>query len=292
MIKVSLFEAIDFFEKKSNKLYKKAVSDSFEILGVAPLVSEVANFVEKSVFVRPEEAAEIAQSKFNKLVSPYLNMEAANVPMTQDFEFYLHDLIHEAMKPGSVQTFIERDKKPGVYSRYSLQEYLDEDIAEYMTSRRYSGGLEVYIEGIPSRLNYLKLRESASPKEELISQVGALMSNDISSINDLNQKIFLEKIKKFFVRLLKNKEMISDSYNEMSLTHAFSDLIKDKLPEFYSKKQNTGETSKLLSNPRIASLIRRWLIALKKHFEDLELHRNSDPEFELAAYLETEEGGY
>lgn len=275
MNNLKLHQAVNFFTKKSILAYKKAVSESFEVAGAAPLISEVAKMVDNPLaLISIEEAADFALAKFNKLVVPYLDIEPiSDIEVIDDFEFYLHDLIHEAMKPGSIKSFIERDEDSSTpsHEKYSLQEYLEEDIAEYLTSRKYDGGLNVYLEILSKKLDYSKI----SNKKDLLHEVNATLARDISLTSDHNQKIFLDKFKKFVLNSINQSNIID--FTEPSVEQEFL-LISKKINSFYDKKHSSGQTSKMLPNDRVASLIRRWLTALKNDLKSLENEKISSDE--------------
>lgn len=276
MQKNNLYSKIDYYLNQSIFIYKKAVSESFEVLGAAPLVAEISKLVDGPLsIVDMEEATKIALFKFNKLVVPYLDMEpVSDIKIIDGFEFYLHDLIHEAIKPGSVKSFNERDEDKTVrwQSNYSLQEYLEEDIAEYLTSRRYDNGLAAYLENLVYKIPNIS---NIKTKENLLAVIEMILNKDIQSIEDSNQKKFLETFKKFVLNSIKNNKINLASAKTISEQKTFirqimhDVLVEFEYKQFYKKKHKSGQTSKLLTNERVASLIRRWLTALKKDIEEL-----------------------
>jgi len=247
---MKLFKLAGIFSLK----YSLGVSESFNVLGLTPTLKELEKIV-KQELIDPLEACKVAQAKFNQLVSPYLKMKPVNIYFSEDFEFFLHDLIHEAIREGSIARFKETDKQKPSSTRYSLQDYMDEDIAEYLSSSKMEGGLLVYVEYLGERLN----GELNTP-QDLARQINDLMSKDIETIQNPKQKSILNTLKKSLVF-----KIISDiEVAKLISLKKINIITKILLQQTRNFIESRVKSVPIIDNELVASLLRRWLIALKQ----------------------------
>lgn len=232
--------------------YSLAAAQSFNILGLTPNLEELKKLV-YSKFMDPIEACYLAQKRFNQMVAPYLGMKEVNLNpyVLGDFRDFLHDLIHEGLKEGSVAKFIETDASPPSPTNYSLQDYIDEDIAQFLSSeKKLTNGLAAYVDNLPGRIS-----ETIASKQDLAKEVNKILTQDIESIKNNEQKKFLIEFKKSFIfQILNSKEKLED-------------ILYSLIP-FTEEYMNKAYNLSIIDNELIASLLRRWLMQVKKDLEN------------------------
>ena len=193
---------------KLANFYSYAVSQAFDLLDskrtIQSICDKVKDFVSKGGLSEESHrllnyrVAKMAAYKFNKLVVPYANMPSVTISdmenrllkgQNQDeLNFFLHDLIHELLSPGSINKFLikdeeiansmnpeddeeeddeeeddeeeddeedyEEDKPKFIYELsspgYSLEEYIEEQVAESLTDKNKvtNNGLVKYISNL------------------------------------------------------------------------------------------------------------------------------------------------
>jgi len=143
---------------KSNKIlklayfYSYAVSGSFDVLDtgrtVDTICKKIKDFLNQNKNIDKIDfkmrVAKNAQDKFNKLVVPYLGMTPVDIGIIDlksrlesdvnqdDLQFFLHDLIHEAMEQGSIEKFKKLDEAFSERENVILDEMKeDEELEEY-----------------------------------------------------------------------------------------------------------------------------------------------------------------
>jgi hypothetical protein len=258
----------------ANKIYLKysiGSSEVFNILGVTPKLTYLHDLA-KEFGITTEEGCQIALDRFNQMVAPYLNMAPVNLPIV-GIALYLHDLIHEALKPGSVARFIEMNKQEQTPTQYSLQEYMDEEIAEYLSSSKGEAGLAKYVKNLIARV----VRPILTI-DDICHQIDLIMSQDLQEITSEKQKNFLSKFKRKLIFFILNSEDTKNIFSDTSTDHYKE--ISDQLFEFtksYIKEKAPGLS--LIDDELKASLIRRWLLKIEADFKAFALrvkHRKEE----------------
>ena len=132
---------------KYNKLYKKidlyllkseGVSDVINILGITPEIKEIHNIYTRDFLANDKSyltanVLKFTQDKFNQMVAKYLKIPDVHI-IDQDYierynlDLFLHDLIHEAIRPGSIKDFKEKNKlefETSNYEKYNKNSHVN-----------------------------------------------------------------------------------------------------------------------------------------------------------------------
>jgi hypothetical protein len=226
---------------KLAELYSYAVSRVYDILDTKRTVDTVCKKINS--FLKDNEKinsidfklrfAKIAQDKFNQLVATYLKIPHVNLSISElnnrlsegvnqdDLQFFLHDLIHEALAPQSIKKFKSLDeqfenKKQEILEEvreeredeyedgedqdlilpkysldnevYSLEDFIEEDVAEALTSKNSiaKNGICKYIKlvmtSIANECFDLNLSDSEEMFEEYINE--SYVSTFVSRVKD------------------------------------------------------------------------------------------------------------
>lgn len=252
--------------KYYSDLYKCGASEVFNILELTPTLKDIEKTVnDKSL--NDSVVAKLAQDLFNKLVVPYLKMNPVNLTFKRDLDFFLHDLIHEALKEGSIKRFEEIDK--GNDTEYNLQDYIDEDIAEYLSSSRLEGGLFIYFQKMSYKLDPSEIKSI----DDLVRLINKKINEDLLQVKNNKQNKFMNHLKKVISYRILNSSDIIDKIKENALEP--SDIkvrnmfrtIEVMVKGYLEDTLNKGQP--IIEDELCASLIRRWLLAVKKGVNNL-----------------------
>lgn len=213
--------------KNAQIFYRLAVSKTFDVLGTGRTADTIAKKISAFLSSHPEinrpkfqiQAAEMAENKFNHLVAPYLKIPPVDVLNSgfretiknqqnqDDFQFFLHDLLHEILTPGSTKKFQELDNEFNRRQNETLEEMKSE--REFRDSWETDESGEKYF--------------SAEPRYEL--------SHEVYSLEDFLEEQVAES--------LTNKNKISNNGLEKYVKTTAIGLINDFFQESYS--QNASE---------------------------------------------------
>jgi hypothetical protein len=285
---------IDLILEKA-QLYCNAVSETFDILNTGRDINSIIIQVNRSKISKEVFGIE-ALEKFNKLVlipmkiTPMTPDECINHP-SYDLDFFLHDLVHEAMKRGSLKYFQSIDEKEDFGQLYTLEDYINEDIAEYYSNKKLQNGngLELYL------LNRLEVAAAAANLEFaidpdniklLLIDAFKKIFDDIDAISNpkLKSLAFLafKSLKHFaFTELVDKNQQVSLQNIKSRLRLQLSNILKKIFNRTMLEVSNLSQEQraqysmhkvspqKSFVDEQIATKLRLWLTSLHLLIEQM-----------------------
>ena len=274
-----IINKIDIYYKLCN-----GVSNSFNILNLTPIIDDITDITNKRSFNKKAGIKFIIDT-FNRMVAKYLNMQDIhtlyynnNNNKYDSLGNLIHDLIHEAIREGSVKSFKEKDKlRPTTpYSKlYDIQDFINEDIAQSLSGdNSLSAGLTEYFYHFIERIDINNIKDIDS----LIIEIQKILEQDLYKINNQKQKQYILSLKKSLFYYINTNNYIKEKINKLnnytdteryfefkSIFNHISEFVKEyndvKLNLFSNRDK---EKISIIDNERIASLLRRWLLFLKQ----------------------------
>ncbi len=262
-------------ELKYIKEFKKlAVSDTFDLLG-KPLTLPELEAIIKEKKIPEIVAAKIAQDKFNQLIAPYLKMKPVNLLTGKDsmgdegLDMFLHDLIHEAIREGSIAEFKikDKDKTRSSFDKYQLVDHVDEAKAERFSTGDGASAFSDALDQLQSRLNLTRIKTQADLAK-------AIEENFFTPQHSLfgPQRQIVRTILKHLVNFTRHdpgiKSLMDKAIASRGGTLANSDWynlfknLKNKAKQLFLNIVEVPNKS-IMEDERVASLLRRWISALK-----------------------------
>jgi hypothetical protein len=262
-----------FAFKYSKQIRKEAASKAFDILGLTPRLKEIEAIV-KDKGLSAGQACEWAQFKFNKLVVPYLNMKPVNNVATTDLEFFLHDLIHEAIKPGSIDYFKKQDDDKSIptHEKYNIQDYIDEDIAEVFSNGQLAQGIAAYFANFEYKIN----DKALTSMDDLVKVIKEFVARDALSVANSKQRKAFEEISKVIISKFSRDSAINSELNKViksSNRFGYSVVFGmiGRVAIQVIERQLKFRQDPIIENERVASLLRRWLMQMKTELQALKV---------------------
>ena len=254
--------------KYAKELEKLGVSDTFELLGKPATLPELVKLTEKK-HMPPKAAQRIAQDKFNQLVAPYLNMKPVSLAMGGDLEMFLHDLIHEAIREGSVAEFNikDKDKSKSYFDKYDLKDHVDEAIAERLTSGSGASQFSDTLDRLPHRVNVVGIKDQS----KFADVIQADLQSQLRFFYGFKQGPVVKKIFGHLVNFIRHDAALKELI-DLAIDVGYTTLsgpwfkvfmaIKDKATSLFDKIVQVPNKS-IVEDERAASLLRRWISVLK-----------------------------
>lgn len=267
--------------KKLNQvfnLYKFAVSSTYDVLGTERTVDSISKLILKYLESNPDvnpvefqlKFAKLAQDKFNKLIVPYLKISFVNLNLQElkqrlikktnqdDLQFFLHDLLHEILKPGSISEFSKLDKEFEERQEETLNLMKEDSDFEDCWQEEEEG--DEYFEGEP---RYESSHEVYSLEDYIEEQVAEALTNK----DKITDNGLIRYFNGIFISTLNDRFGTHYSFRAWDL-----DMIWDNIDDFLDLIKNKIETDvAMISNPKYKNLGRKFLQSFTnwvKEFED------------------------
>jgi len=265
-----------------NNFYKLSVSLTYDVLGTERTINSISksflDYLKSNPDVDPIEFklkfAKAAQDKFNKLIVPYLNISPVNLNLQDlkerlikdvnqdDLQFFLHDLLHEILKPGSVKEFEKLDKEFEERQEETLDLMKEDSDFEDRWQEDDEG--DEYFQGEP---RYELSHEVYSLEDYIEEQVAEALTNK-DKITDNGLIRYFDGI---FIGTLNNKFGTHYSFRAWDLDMIykniddFLDLIKEKIETDVAEIKNTKY--KNLGKKFLNSLV-FWIKEFENKYKD------------------------